>query len=127
MDIISVLGSKEDLIAGKGVKNDVINDAERKLNIKFATDYRKYLLSYGLAMFGGHEITGLGKDRRTNVIDVTLDEREKNPETTNLYVIEQTNIDSVVIWQSCKGTIYQTVGSSKPTKIFDSLIEYLEH
>lgn len=127
MDIISALRSKEDLIAGKGVEDDIINRAEKKLSIKFALDYRKYLSNFGLAMFGGHEITGLGKDKRTNVVDVTLSERERNSETNVLYVIEQTNIDSIVIWQSSKGTIYKTIGSSKPSKIFNSLIEYIEH
>lgn len=127
MDIISVLRSKEDLIASKGVEDDIINRAEKKLSIKFAPDYRKYLSNFGLAMFGGHEITGLGKDKRINVVDVTLSERERNSETNVLYVIEQTNIDSIVIWQSSKGTIYKTIGSSKPSKIFNSLIEYIEH
>ncbi len=47
-------------------------------------------------------------------------------EESGLYVIEQTHIDDIVIWQSEAGEIYQTVGGLKPEKIADGIIDYFQ-
>ena len=41
------------------------------------------------------------------------------------YVIEETNIDGIVIWQSSTGEIFQSNMEGKIKKICDSLIEYI--
>lgn len=43
-----------------------------------------------------------------------------------MYAIEQVHIDDIVIWQSESGEVYQTVGDSKPEKIANSIIEYIQ-
>lgn len=109
------------------VEKSKVDDAEKELLVKFAKDYKDVILNYGIISCNGHELTGICDSKRLNVVDVTKAERNYNFEANNLYVIEKTNVDNNVIWQSNNGTIYQTVGSSKPIKIYDSLIEYLEH
>lgn len=46
--------------------------------------------------------------------------------TDTMYVIENTGVDGIMIWQDTKGKIYQTKPESKPKKIVDSLAEYIE-
>ena len=43
----------------------------------------------------------------------------------NLYVIEDTGIDTIVVWQNEKGQIFQSAVGLEPVKICDSLIEFL--
>ena len=75
----------------------------------------------------GHELTGLGASSRLNVVDVTLEERQRNLNISpDWYVIEQTNIDGMVIWQSETGEIYQAVNEAGK-KICGSLMEYIEN
>ena len=125
MKVVEVLKSKESLIAGSGVDEATIKDAELKIGVTFSADYKEYLMAFGLAMYSGHEMTGLGKSKRTNVVDVTIHQKELNGNIDKMYVIEESNIDGIVIWQSSDGTVYATKGNSKPTKICDSLAQYI--
>lgn len=126
MDIIDALNSKADLLYGDGIENNAINEAEKKLGLKFAQEYRKYLSVMTIAAYGGHELTGLTKLKRTNVVEVT---KKKRTEYLGIpddwYVIEDTNIDLIVIWQQFDGKIYQTVGKNSPILIAESLLEYV--
>lgn len=126
MDILTVLKKQplfKSYIAGT---EDDITKAEKKLNLSFPTEYKRYLLKYGFATYDGHEITGICKAKRLNVIDVTITEREYAENIPpDWYVIEQLNIDGIVIWQSSTGKIYQTSPNVEPTKICESLAEYI--
>ena len=42
------------------------------------------------------------------------------------YVVEQTNIDGIIIWQASNGTVYQTAPNAKPKKLCESLAEYIK-
>ena len=44
-----------------------------------------------------------------------------------MYVIENTCVDGIIIWQDTIGSIYQTQPNLKPKKIADSLAEYVEN
>lgn len=44
--IIEVIESLENAILGKPVKESTIINAEKKLNLKFADDYRSYIKHY---------------------------------------------------------------------------------
>lgn len=121
MKIDNIFEGKEDVIYGKGATAEEIADAEKKLGVVFSDDYRQYLLKYRIAMYDGHELTGLGKEQRTNVVNVT---NEKKMFYQNIpsgwYVVEDANIDGIVIWQDAKGNIY-----CNNNKINDSLIDYV--
>lgn len=122
-----VLDSKIGLLSGEPVTNEVIKEAEKELNIKFAKEYREYLQEYGIIAYGGHEITGLCDDDRTNVVIATKRLRNGNRNIpSDYYVVEEANIDGIVIWQETSGSVYMTKYDSAPQKIFKSFCEYLE-
>lgn len=102
-----------------------IVNAEDELGVSFADEYKQYLLAYGAASVFGHEFTGISSSSRISVVDVTLEEREFNDISDDLYVVEQTNIDGIVIWQDSKGNIYKTQSGSDAKKICNSLSEYI--
>ena len=125
--IEEVMKSKPSFFASSGASENDIRNAETKLMLSFSDEYVHYLGCFGFALFEGHELTGICKAPRLNVIDVTKQEREITPNVPDdWYVVEQLNIDGIVIWQSTKGEIYQTAPNTKPLKIYDSLAEYVE-
>lgn len=100
--------------------------AEERLKLTFNEEFRKYLLTYGQLSIGATELTGVDTVSYLDVVGVTEDERQYNslvPE--NFYVIESLGVDGIIIWQSTKGAIYQTIPEGQPEKIFDSLEMYL--
>ena len=125
--ILVALQAKRRLLAGEGVSMKEVRKAENELGLSFSKEYKDYLQAYGIAAYGGHELTGLSKSPRTNVVTVTKLEREKNPSISeDLYVIEQTNVEEVVVWQSTKGAIYYSSPNNPLTKLCDSLTDYIE-
>ena len=126
-DIINILRSQEHFYSKAGVSSVEIQRAEDDLQLKFAAEYVQYLATFGAVSVNTHEFTGLGVSPRLDVVAVTLGEREKNPNVPHeFYVIEQLHIDDVVIWQSSNGSVYQTIGTSAPVKICDSLCAFIE-
>lgn len=115
-----------DLFAGKGATPSQIAEAEQALGVKFAEDYRKCLLEFGIFAFNGHELTGISTAPRINVVDTTRRQREYNAEiASDWYTIEEANIDGITIWQEGSGTVYEVVTGNKPVKLANSLSEYL--
>lgn len=124
-NLIEVLKNAPEYIGGTGRTDAEIESAEKQLGVEFASDYRCYLKEIGLACFEGHELTGICKSTRLNVVDVTTTQRELYSEARSWYVIEEANIDGIIIWQSSTGAIYKTAPGIKTRKIFDSLTEYI--
>ena len=126
MDILAALKKQplfKSYIAGTAAD---ISKAEEKLKLSFSAEYKQYLLKCGFATYDGHEITGICKAKRLNVVDVTIMEREYTEIIpSDWYVIEQLNIDAIVIWQSSSGEIYQTSPNTEPEKICESLADYI--
>lgn len=126
-NIIEILKASDDLSAGKGATREQIDAASKALGLTFAEDYLQYLQTFGLAYVSGHELTGIGIIPRNDVVSATLEKRElpharEIPE--DWYVLEDTNIDSIVIWQSSKGLVYmETPGKIK--QICSSMVEYI--
>lgn len=126
MNIIELIKSLPDYIGSNGRSNSDISCAEKQLSTHFSQEYTQYLQQIGLVAFDGRELTGLCKDQRLNVVNVTIEERSRNQSVpATWYVIEQANMDGIVIWQSPKGEIYQTSPNSSYKKICNSLSDYL--
>lgn len=124
--IVDTLKSIPDYIGSNGRTEENILEAESFLGVSFAVDYRQYLKMIGLASFDGHEFTGLTDITRLDVVIVTKEQRASNaniPESW--YVVEETNMDGIVIWQNELGHVYQTSPSGVPQKIASSLLEYI--
>ncbi len=126
MTFVDKIKSFPDYIGATGKSEQEITEAEKALGLSFAADYREYLAKVGLACFSGHELTGLTKTARLNVVTVTKEQRNYCGEIAAYwYVVEEANIDGIVIWQGSDGTVYQTMPSSKCKPIAKSLLEYV--
>lgn len=44
-----------------------------------------------------------------------------------MYVIENTCVDGVIIWQDTEGIVYKTQPDTEPKKIADSMAEYIKN
>ena len=126
MKIIELIKEQPNFYSLGSISEEEIILAEERLGINFADDYKSILLQFGAITFSGHELTGIFKSKRLNVVDVTLSERDINPNTKDLYVVEIANVDSIIIWQGTDGAVYRTKNASKPVKIGTSLAEYLQ-
>ena len=119
--------NKTGFVALKGADEEAVKLAEQTLGVRFADEYRQYVLACGAASFEGHELTGVCHIPRLNVVDVTEEERnfvENIPK--DWYVIEQTHMDGIVFWQAHGGEIYSSSPERKPQRVFDSLHDYIE-
>lgn len=125
-DIIELLKSMPDYIGSNGRREEEIFKAENALGISFAEDYRAYLKEIGLACYDGHELTGLTKSNRLDIVSVTKEQRERVGETALLwYVVEETGIDGIVIWQAPTGEVFQTGSGASHHKLCNSLSEFI--
>ena len=103
-----------------------ISSAEAELNLQFSKEYTDYLASFGAASVYGHEFTGICSAHRLSIVSVTQAERAANHNIPlSWYVIEQTNIDGITIWQDHAGNIYQSNPMSAGVKIAPSMLDYL--
>lgn len=125
-DIVELIQKQLDLYVMKGASAADIETAERELGLRFAKDYRKYVAQFGAASFSNRELTGVCQSARLNVVAVTIYERSKVSVPEDWYVIEQTNIDSIVIWQAATGAVYKTMPGYQPERICNSLAEYIQ-
>jgi len=84
------------------------------------------LKEIGLACFDGHELTGLTKSARLDVVSVTKEQREQlGKVASSWYVVEEANIYGIIIWQNAEGAIYRTAPNTRRRKIANSLSEYI--
>ena len=103
-----------------------ILEAEKRLGVAFADDYKDYVKKYGVISAKGIELTGVTSSPRLNVADVTMAERELNPHfPQEMYVVENVAIEGVLMLQNTAGNIFELAPYSEPVKKFNSLCEYL--
>lgn len=127
-NIIELINSLPDMLSLKPATEVQITDAELQLRTKFADEYKEYLSAFGAIMADGIELTGIAKSEHRNVVSLTKKERELNSKVPNtMYVIENTCVDGIIIWQDTAGIVYQTQPNSVPTRIASSLKEYLSN
>lgn len=124
--IVSTLKSFSDLLSQKPAKDAEISKAETLLSLSFAPEYREYLSEFGAAVVGSHELTGLSKSERLNVVDVTKREWDINPQVPHsMYVVENAAIDGIIVWQDATGKVFKSSPNCAPEEIAGSLVEYL--
>ncbi len=126
--IIEVINNLPDLLPLKPASDTQITDAELQLRVSFAEEYKDYLSEFGAIMADGIELSGIAKAEHRNVVALTKKERELNPNVpNNMYVIENTCVDGIIIWQDNKGEIYQTQPGMKPNRIANSMADYISN
>lgn len=126
MSIIDVINSLEDLISTGGASEADIVNAEQELGVFFSEEYKTFLAEFGSVLADDVEIVGIAKAKNRNVVEVTRREREYNKEVPkNLYVLENTGIEGIIIWQDENGVVFQTCTNKAPERIGNSMAEYL--
>lgn len=126
MDITTVLEQQEAFESGRSATMEEIFKAEEALTVTFAEEYRFYLQKYGWASCKNHIFTGISPFAGIDVVTVTKKTRKRQPQVPHeYYVIEETQMDGIVIWQSNDGTIYACNPSSQHLKIAESFAEYI--
>ena len=127
-NIIETIRSLPKMEGFKPASQTEISDAEIQLCLRFADEYKKYLAEFGEVSARGLELTGIISADYINVVVATKEKWGMYPNVPhNLYVVEDTTIDGIVIWQDANGIIYKTTPHSEPLKIADSLNEYLKN
>lgn len=126
MKIIEALQTKDDLLHGKKQEKEIIASCEKELQIKFAADYYEYVSEFSVASYDGHELTGVTDIKRLNVVNATKRERSIHSNIpANCYVVEQTGIDDIVIWQDERGQMYYSKYKTFDKLPYGSLAEYI--
>lgn len=125
-NIVKTIQSLPNLLPLKKATSKDITDAELQLRVSFAEEYKEYLNAFGAIMADGIELTGIAKAEYRDVVAVTKQEWELNNNVSHsMYVIENTGIDGIIIWQDKSGTIFQTSPNSQPKEVAKSLVEYV--
>ena len=124
--IVDIINELPELLSLKPATEVDVGDAEIRLRVRFNEEYKEYLLTFGAIVADGIELTGIAKSEHRDVVAQTKQERELNPKVPNtMYVIENTGVDGIIIWQDTTGAIYQSSPNVEPRKIADSLSDYL--
>jgi hypothetical protein len=123
-NIITTIAGLNGLVTLNGASSEAITASEKKLGLAFAPDYTEYLEKYALISAKHIELTGITESKRLNVVDVTLSAREVNQMPQDMYVIEDTAIEGILILQNGKGEVFE-IQNNHIKKIYDSLPDYL--
>jgi hypothetical protein len=125
-NIIQTINALPELLSLKPASASEISEAEKRLGLRFADDYKEYLSAFGAILADGIDLTGIAKSEDRDVVSVTEQERALNEGVPgDFYVVENVGIDGIIIWQNEKGTIFQTVPNTPPVEIAASLVEYI--
>jgi hypothetical protein len=123
-DIISTIDGLEGLVSLRGASKETIIASEQRLGVGFAEDYTAYLEKYGVISARHIELTGIIDSNRLNVVDVTLEERQQNQLPQDLYVIEDSGIEGILIVQNRNGEIFEWQ-NRRVKKLYGNLSDYL--
>lgn len=125
-DVAEQMKAMPDFCGGNGAPQKDIDAAQSTLGVCFSDEYLAYLRAFGVARVGSHELTGVSGIARLDVVRVTQRERALNPDVpSNWYVVEDTGIDDIVIWQDESGRIHQTEPGCEPADVAESLLDAL--
>jgi hypothetical protein len=126
-EIIKTIRELPSLLQLTGAAAVDIAEAEKKLGLHFAEEYKAYLSEFGAISAAGTELTGIDEEEYINVVYVTKQGWDLNPQVSHdLYVVEDARIDGILVWQDSKGAIYQSAPHKAAQKIFESLSYYLK-
>lgn len=137
-DFVSLMKKMPGYIESTTVSIETIMEAQKKVNLQFASEYIEYLQEIGEFTAEGIELTGIMFSTAWNrvvesVVNETLDERAIANEygytiPDDFYLIHNLGIGGILIWQNTKGEIYQTIrglsSAESPKKIYDSMYDY---
>ncbi len=125
-NIIKKIEKNFKLYKTRGASDELIAEAERQLNLRFAEDYKEYLSLFGAISFGSTELTGLNIDSYANVVSVTLKEAQRNKSfPKGSIVVENTGMEGLLVLQKEDGEVYEWLDGEKGAT-FSNLKAFLE-
>ena len=114
----------KDVKTSTGIPYTEMTDAENELGVRFNKEFIDVVYEYGNVKSKDFELLGLGNEN--NVVEATFNEWALNNKVPHdMYVIENTMVEDVVVWQDNEGMIYESYPNCTPIKISDSLASYL--
>lgn len=127
-EIIEKIKKLPDILALKPATQEEVFAAEKALKLAFSSDYKEYLLEFGAILAEGTELTGIAQSAHRHVVAVTKQAWDLNPLVSQeFYVVENTAVDGIVIWQDSTSTVYKSAPNTVASKIASSLSSYLEY
>ncbi|MGG3798565.1 SMI1/KNR4 family protein [Metabacillus fastidiosus] len=88
-----IMSHEEEFFFTGGIKEELVQEIEKELNVKLSESYKWFLSHYGYGGINGVLIQGVGLDKSLEVVDITRSLREYGL-PRNLVVIE--NVDEYV-------------------------------
>lgn len=123
--LITIMSNLEDFCSMKPATEAEVIAAENELGLKFADDYKEYVLQYGAISASGIELTGVTTAKRLDVVAVTKTERELGTIPPDMYVIENVAIEGIVMLQNAAGEVFSTAPNEPLKRVCNSLTEYI--
>lgn len=124
-DVLTAITRLENLHFLTPATESQVQKAEEELGLKFADEYREYVLKYGVISAKNIELTGITTAKRLDVVAVTKQERLLNSIPQDMYVLENIAIEGIIILQDCSGNVF-SITQNEPLKcICKSLSDYI--
>lgn len=125
--IIDVIRTLKGLVHMQGASQEAIQEAETKLQLTFAPDYKLYLIQYGVISANGIELTGIINSPRLSVVEATHRARTEDHLPANFYVIEELSIERCIVVQNPQGEVFRYTPSAGLYRVADNLTGYIQH
>jgi len=124
--ILELLSASMDFCSLGAAEKALVEEAEKRLGLSFANEFKEYVMAYGAVAFEDHELTGICESERLSVISTTERARSFYPcFPPKMYVVEEMYYDHVLTTQDETGTIYSYGPKDEAKRIASSLQEYL--
>ena len=125
-ELINRIEASNHFYSMNGAEPSLIKKAEIDLSLILAQDYKDYVMTFGVASFEGHELTGICDSERLSVVSATERARELYPKfPRNMYVVEDLHYDHIFIVQDLTGSVYSYGPVDEAKYIAKSLLDYL--
>lgn len=125
-NIITTIESfKRKLFTGS-VSSELIVNAENELGISIAPEYKEVLKKYGSLCVKGEEFLGINCDNY-DLVKATNEARKNDKNfPLDMYVIENTAIDGILIVQNFTSELFSYQPNGKLQNVATCLDEYLQ-
>lgn len=107
------------------ISTELIVNAETELGLSIASEYKKVLREFGSLCVKGEEFLGIDSNNY-DMVKATKEVRKSDENfPLDVYVIENTAIEGILIVQNNIGKIFSYMPNGKLQYLADSLEEYL--
>ena len=125
-NIITTIESFKRKMFTGSVSSELIVNAENELGISIAPEYKEVLKKYGSLCVKGEEFLGIDCDNY-DVVKATNEARKNDKNfPLDMYVIENTAIDGILIVQNSTSELFSYQPNGKLQQVASCLDEYLQ-